>query len=534
MKAKMNLFFVAVLGLLALCSSAWAVEVNEPASHWKFDEGSGTIAYDCVGDNNGIIYGAQWTIGQLDGALSFDGVNDYVDCGTGPAITGTGTFAVSAWVKTDSPAGAIVVQRTPTSADGSYGLSIVNNGKAMFYVYNGGLGFIFQSDVIVNDGLWHHIVVVRTNSTDGEIYIDGSLAGSGSGSARSLNNVLVNIGRGTAGTSYFNGSIDDVRIYDTALSAEEIWQLYLDGLSEYERAVICVENAIDKKQVALEAVDAALVEEADAYEALEELLETRDYGDLKKNDIVKARQGIRSAMQHQEQSAGALAKSIERLYDVLTALGWEPEPEPNEPGLIAHWKFDETSGTIALDCVGDNNGTVYGAEWTTGQIDGALSFDGIDDHVDCGTGPAITGTGTFTTSVWVMMPEGSGGAIVVQRSITSADGSYGLSIVNNGKAMFYVYNGGLGFIFQSDVIVNDGLWHHIVVVRTNSTDGEIYIDGSLAGSGSGPARSLNNVPVWIGRAFTTPDYFNGSIDDVRIYDKALIAEEVQQLYQDGL
>ncbi len=112
--------------------------------------------------------------------------------------------------------------------------------------------------------------------------------------------------------------------------------------------------------------------------------------------------------------------------------------------------------------------------------------------------------------------------------------SYGLGIVNR-KAKFHVYNGGLGFYFLSNVTVNDGLWHHIVAVRTSSTDGEIYVDGSLAGSGSGPARSLNNVPVWIGGpGFTGPFQFNGLIDDVRIYNKALSAAEVQQLYQDGL
>jgi len=327
MKAKMNLFLVAVFGLLALCSSAWAVEVNEPISHWKFDETSGTIALDCVGDNNGTVYGAEWTTGKIDGALSFDGVDDYVDCGTGPAITGTGTFTSSAWVKTDIAKGhSILVQRSTSSWNGSYGVSILPDGSVQFHIYDGGPGFIFQSEATVNDGLWHHIVAVRTSSTDGEIYIDGSLAGSGSGPARSLNNVPVWIGRAFTVPAYFNGLIDDVRIYDTALSAEEIRQLYLHGFSEYERAVICVEKAIDKKQVALEAVDAALVEEADAYEALEQLLETGDYGDLKKADIITARQKLHLAIQREQQSIGALEKSIERLYDALAALGWEPEP----------------------------------------------------------------------------------------------------------------------------------------------------------------------------------------------------------------
>jgi len=217
----------------------------------------------------------------------------------------------------------IILQRSATSADGSYGLGILN-GKAKFHVYKDGIGFYFLSNVTVNDGLWHHIVAVRTNSTDGEIYVDGSLDGSDSGPAKSLNNVPVWIGRGFTGPFYFNGLIDDVRIYDRALSAKEIWQLYLDGFSSYERAIIQIEDAIADKEEMLEVIGWTLEKERDAYAALEELLESGDYGDLGKRDIIKARQEVHSAIQHQEQSADALAKSIGKLYDVLSALGWEP------------------------------------------------------------------------------------------------------------------------------------------------------------------------------------------------------------------
>ncbi|MHC4500820.1 MAG: LamG-like jellyroll fold domain-containing protein, partial [Planctomycetota bacterium] len=217
---------MVVLGVLVLCGSVWA-EDSGLIAHWKFDEGSGTIAYDSAGSNDGIVYGAVWTSGQIDGALSFDGVNDYVNCGTGPPITGTGNFAVSAWVKTDSAAaGVILNQRRISSAHGSYMLSVPATGYVRFAVYNSGYGFNFKSNVKVNDGLWHHIAAVRTNSTDGEIYVDGSLAGSGSGGVKSLENVPVVIGRWNGGGLYFNGIIDDVRIYDRALSPEEIQQLY--------------------------------------------------------------------------------------------------------------------------------------------------------------------------------------------------------------------------------------------------------------------------------------------------------------------
>ncbi|MHC4734109.1 MAG: TolB family protein [Planctomycetota bacterium] len=54
-----------------------------------------------------------------------------------------------------------------------------------------------------------------------------------------------------------------------------------------------------------------------------------------------------------------------------------------DSGPIAHWKFDEGSGSIAYDSAGDHDGTIYGADWTAGQINGALSFNGVDDYVNC-------------------------------------------------------------------------------------------------------------------------------------------------------
>lgn len=77
-----SLVIVAVLGHLVLCGSAGGSEPIEGLiAHWKFDEGEGDIAYDSAGDNDGTIYGVDWTTGIIDGALDFDGEDDYVDVG---------------------------------------------------------------------------------------------------------------------------------------------------------------------------------------------------------------------------------------------------------------------------------------------------------------------------------------------------------------------------------------------------------------------------------------------------------------------
>jgi hypothetical protein len=74
-----------------------------------------------------------------------------------------------------------------------------------------------------------------------------------------------------------------------------------------------------------------------------------------------------------------------------------------DPSLVGHWKFDEGTGTTAFDSSGNgNDGTlINGPIWTTGVIGQALEFDGTDDYVDVGTGPAITGAAQRTVSMWI-------------------------------------------------------------------------------------------------------------------------------------
>ncbi len=208
-----------------------------------------------------------------------------------------------------------------------------------------------------------------------------------------------------------------------------------------------------------------------------------------------------------------------------------------DSGLIAHWKFDEGSGTTAYDSAGDNDGAIYGAQWIASPIDGALSFDGVGDYVNCSNDISLDFTDAITIGAWVKRPNfGSDGLIAGKTNGDSRVAGYSL----------FSYTDGLEFNFYSGawpwqrttprVTISANEWHH-VVGTFDGNNAYLYVDGnesaSLAYAGNITAATGYSFHI----SFWRPDlpvYFNGSIDEVVIYNRALSAEEVQQLYQSGL
>jgi hypothetical protein len=262
-------------------------------------------------------------------------------------------------------------------------------------------------------------------------------------------------------------------------------------------------------------------------------------------------------------SNGGTPKTTEQMKQQATFVGWDfvntwdieenvTYPFLREDGVstgpIAHWKFDEGQDSTAYDSAGSNDGTIYGATWTTGQIGGALDFDGVDDYVDVGDpvdGSLDFGASdSFSISVWIKtsqeIPEPAG--IVDKKRWVSAPvygyykEGYSLLVYQNKVAFGIedISDNSLGI--NGNTIIDEGEWHHIVAVRDTISDKlYIYVDGI---SDATPVTDSTIGPLdtsWafnIGRiksAVPGPAYrhFPGTLDDVRIYDRALSEEEIQ-------
>ncbi len=223
-------------------------------SHWMFDEGSGTTVYDSAGDNHGVIYGAQWTIGQVNGALSFDGEDDYVELpDNNPIWLPQYDFSLSAWVSferddvfSSSESEVILDLNFGASSNpaNELGYNIQRRGDSGKLCFQITTTTNSDEDLYSNEVLatktWYHIVAVRDGGTQA-IYINGRLDAARTCSTDPIDFVggydddNVNIGRFTTNIGnpryHLKGQIDDVMIFGSALSGETIRQLYQSGLT---------------------------------------------------------------------------------------------------------------------------------------------------------------------------------------------------------------------------------------------------------------------------------------------------------------
>jgi hypothetical protein len=208
--------------VLALVGSVSA----ELVAHWKLDEIAGAIASDSSGNgHDGMLRGnPAWVPGQIGGGLEFDGVDDYVDCGTFNPSETTNKLSISLWAKWNGLNGVwqgLVAKRDDWSAGDM--MWLLEAG-----IDTGGLVFLREGsypdvgDPVLPVGEWAH-VAVSFDGTIVRLYVNGGQTGSGLFSFGSDTVAHVMLGASQQdGANPFNGALDDVRIYSHALSVDDI------------------------------------------------------------------------------------------------------------------------------------------------------------------------------------------------------------------------------------------------------------------------------------------------------------------------
>ncbi len=224
-----------------------------------------------------------------------------------------------------------------------------------------------------------------------------------------------------------------------------------------------------------------------------------------------------------------------------------PPKDPKE-ALVGHWKLDEKKGPIAYDSSGNqNHGVVYGdAVWQpkAGVLRGALSFDGVDDYVELPIGGLVSQLTSCSIMSWVnwsgeyswqrVFDFGSGGD--ANMFLTPLSGE-GCESTRPYDMRFAITLGGGCSEERACALEDQGLprdgWHHVVVtIDADEGVATLYLDGEPVGENAEMTLTPSDLGVttqnWLGRSqYESDSLYAGSLDDFRIYNRALSQAEIQ-------
>jgi len=519
--------------------------------YWKFDEASGTTLIDSSekGNNGVLMNGPVWTAGKFGNALSFDGINDYVITST-PATTQTDNWTMAAWV---NPAGINQYGVIAHNGRENYNLGGSNNGYSLV-ISDGaggtgntligianGLAFIGSGYNFSSANVWYHVVMLSDSGTT-KFYVNGVQTATTTSRTYNVPTTGVTIGAFQPwNTKFFNGSIDEVRVYNRSLTAQEIQELYnfispdiippvrssgfpsgtlQTGTTSTTMSLTTDENATCKYSNTANTVYSSMTNTFTTTGTTSHLTTIKGLQNgITYNYYIKCQDTAGNANTNDFIISFSISSTF--ITDVTT-------------GLIGYWKFDETTGIILTDSSGNgNNGVLMnGPVWTTGKSGNALSFDGVNDYVSLGT--KTLGYTTLTVSAWLKYNKACSGNY---GGLISKDGSsdFALTIacgLVNGYPVSFVQNeagNASGSIYSSKNVL-DGNWHHMVMTQ-DGTYNRLYLDGAFQNQFALAGNVDDDIiPITIGSYSTLNNYFNGSIDEIRIYNRALDSTEIQFLY----
>ncbi|MBR9680562.1 MAG: LamG domain-containing protein [Candidatus Altiarchaeota archaeon] len=237
-------------------------------------------------------------------------------------------------------------------------------------------------------------------------------------------------------------------------------------------------------------------------------------------------------------------ESDERYFVTLSGKRWKISEycRPiNDPHKVLHLTFDETTGLVANDASDyDNDGVVVGATWTEGHLSGALEFNGSNVYVVVPDSESLNISKNITISAWIYPYNlSSYSHYIVSKGRDCCDspgkGGYNLDFVVGAFDANIWISPSKTQVRTLGTTLSLNTWQHVVMVF----DGQYlrkYRDAVPKGSASAASDTiqLSTLDVTIGvLAYSYPTYhpFNGTIDDVRIYNRAFSLQEIETLYQ---
>jgi hypothetical protein len=494
-------------------------------------------ANDASGNgNNGTVNGASLTtdrFGNANSAYSFDGINDYISTNSTAGNIGTSNFSISTWVYDTNLAyvgGTLFGKRN----DDANMLQSNWANSPQFEVGSGGNTY-FNSQPLTGNytGAWHNYTLTR-ESNSYKIYLDGVFQQSYSTQAiANINNSgpLSFGSRFYLGSPYqfFDGVIDDILFYSRALSAIEIQQVYTLGQSTYLWSTGATTASIGVTPTQTTTYTCTVT----------------DANGNACTDSVTVFVPQITATNSTICAGQSTTLSVSGINSTATPSACPTLPSNLQSGLVGYWPFCGN----ANDASGNgNNGTVNGATLTTdrfGNANSAYSFDGVDDYIQTGF-YGVQGGASRSVSFWAKTAGNSVNQSQDNMNVLcyggpGSGGNFEVALNHGCEGLTLDINNGVN---TRSAAVNNDTWSLFTIVFNSSNGNDfnsvLYYKNSVLLSTTCQIGTLtaintvNNFPIVLGAYWDHVNrFFQGRLDDITLYNRALAPGEIQQLYTLG-
>jgi uncharacterized repeat protein (TIGR01451 family) len=515
------------------------------SAYWRLDEAGGTTFEDYYDGHTGRCAGQCPipTSGLINGAQSFDGANTGLTVPSHPAFDWglNDSFSVEFWMQTD-PAGScsgsnqVIVGRDDPATSLHWWVGCQKDtGRARFYLFDTSDNYasvIGTTDL--TDGNWHHVVAVREGGSGQtmRLYVDGLEQDSqptsftaGFEAATEINIGWLDLSSGF----HFEGIIDEVALYDRALSPGEVEGHYNEGqIGRWYCQADTLTPTISSTPKTYAAVEKLYTYDVEAVGSPSPTyaLPIKPAGmtidpttGLTTWTPSPAQEGEHSVQVEARNSEGVDTQSF-----TVTVVA----------GLVAYWKLDETAPPTYHDALNGHDGACAGNCPTPvgGQTDGAQAFDGANTGIDVPPHAAFDWgpDDSFSLEFWMQTDPASicaGNHVVVGRDDSASQLHWWVGCKEGGQAAFYLTDtGGQRASIIGTADLTDGNWHRITAVRdANAGQMRLYVDGITEGAiavtfGNGFDSATAAVNIgWLN--LSGEFHFAGILDEIKVFDTAI-------------
>ena len=523
--------------------------VSGAVGYWKLDDIATGDVVDYSGmQNNGAVEGDPSALaGVLNGAIELNSSSDYVVIPDSPSLDAVDQITLAVWVRPESRKTQTVIKKAHSSDVDGYELSLSGSGKSFVRFNQDSSGNDYRlnsSSSYPTDGqTWTHLVATYDGTTI-RMYVDGVLENSENATFQiATNNLGVGIGADDQGDRHMKGGIDEVQIFDRALSDSEVQSLFNLEPPTSEPPVNTPPQ-VDAGQD--RTIDEGVVMQLAGIVSDDGLPSSP--GNVTTQWTVISGPGSAnfsdSSDPNTDVSFTVIGEYVLRLtandgeqaaFDDMVVEVTEETVGPEEPtaGLVGHWKLDDISSGTAIDHSGQGNtGTLMGnSEQIVGPVDDGIRVDGSGDYVIVSDDDSLDISEQITLAAWIR-PETNKTQDIIKKGHHRQVSGYELGLANSG-AMFVRFNQSSSNSHrvnsETDYPTDGQTWVHLAATYDGTTI-RLYVNGQLEGEKEADFQiATNDLPLTIGSEHTGFRSMKGGIDDVRVYNQALTAQEIQAL-----